>query len=600
MTRNRFLGLVITILLVLAYSNSFQNSFQYDDTHVIERNPFIKDGSNLFQFFLDPRLGSGLCNETSSYRPLLMMSLAFNYRLGGLNVFGYHLVNFLVHLFCTLLVYFIALHFFRWGEETAEAHPWRPPLAALFAALIFGLHPVQVESVTYISSRSSSLAALFYLASFFTYLQYRGTGKIRDLVLSTLAFAGTLLVKETGITLLVILGLLELLYPRGRSLKTRYRSLLPHGLLSLAYLGSRFFLLGSLQYGNPPLRSFAEQILTQPRAWIYYLGTLILPLNLSVDYDFPVSHALLESGVILSLTLLLALILILARLSKTNRAIGFWALWFAINLAPTNSLIILEDVVTDRWLYLSSVGYAILISYGLIWVYRVAVEGRSRAVQVIFFFSCALAIELYGYSTLLRNFDWRSQRTLWEDAVAKSPRKARPYNGLGLALVYSNRLEAARQNFEHALTLDPRWGQPYLNLGYVYSLQGNLDRAIELYEKAIPLNQTFLADVYNNLGLAYLEKERMDEAKQFLEKAIEIRPHNPAPYCNLGSYYEKRGEIDQAIRCYETAAKWAPEIPTSHGALSELYRRKGWKEKSEEAYQRFLKSSAGTLQPKGR
>jgi tetratricopeptide (TPR) repeat protein len=592
MKSNRFFCLVIILLTVLAYSNSFQNSFQFDDYHVIERNPFIKDPGRIFQFFVDPRLGSGLCGETGSYRPLLMASLSLNYSLGGLNVFGYHLFNFLVHLFCALLVFFITLYFFRFSSDPSDPHTLRDPLAALFAALIFGLHPVQVESVTYISSRSSSLAALFYLASFFAYMQCRLTGKMRYLVFSFLAYGGTLLVKETGITLLAILFLFNFMFPHGRSSKSRYVSLLPHFLLSLVYIGIRIYFFSSLPYSRPPVRSFYDHILTQPRAWVHYLGTLILPLNLNVDYDFPVAHSLLENGVILNLFLLVGLALLILWLSRSNRAIGFWALWFAINLAPTNSLIILEDLVADRWLYLSSVGYAVLLAYGVSWVYQRLVEGRSRAIQLIFFFFCALTVELYGYSTLLRNFDWRSQRTLWEDAMTKSPLKARPYNGLGLALVLNHRLAEGAKYFQQAIILEPRWGQPYLNLGYVYSLQKNLDKAMEYYEKAIPLlNDTFLPDAYNNLGVVYLERERMEEAKKCFIRAMEIRPHDPGAYCNLAAYYVKKGDTDQAIHFYETSAKLAPELPSIQGALSILYERKGWKEKSKEAYQRFLKNS---------
>jgi tetratricopeptide (TPR) repeat protein len=513
--------------------------------------------------------------------------------LGGLNVFGYHLLNFLVHLICAFLVYFVTLYLFRFGSEPSGTNAFRFQLTALFAALIFGLHPIQTESVTYISSRSSSMAALFYLASFFAYLQYILTGRIRYLVLSSAAYVGTLLVKETGITLLAILFLFNVMFPHERSLKRRYGSLLPHFLLSLVYLGMRVYFFASLAYSNPPVRSFYDHLLTQPRAWVYYLGTLILPLNLNVDYDFPVSHSVLESSVILSLLLLAGLALLIFWLSRSNRLIAFWALWFGINLAPTNSLIILEDLIADRWLYLPSVGYAILMAYAVSWIYQALVEGRSRVVKVIFFFFCALTIELYGYSTLLRNFDWTSQRTLWEDAVAKSPNKARTYNGLGLALLQEGRLEEASQYFQQAITLKPKDGQAYLNLGYVYSLQGDYGKAIEYYEMAIPLlNATFLPDAYNNLGVVYLEQRRMEEAKKCFLKAMEIRPHDPRPYCNLGAYHEKKGELDPAIHFYETSAKLAPEIPTPHGALSILYERKGWKEKSKEAYHKFLKNSA--------
>lgn len=589
MRRNHLFCLIIIFLVLLAYSNSFENPFQYDDTHVIERNAFIKDPANIPRFFVNPQLGSGLIKETSSYRPLLMASFVFNFLLGRLDVFGYHLYNSIVHLLCALLVYFVTLYCFRFTGEQKEGNTLRYQLVALFAALIFGLHPVQVESVTYISGRSSSFSTLFYLASFFTYLQYRLTRKMQYLFFSSLSYGCSLLIKETGVTLLPILIIFLSMLPDERNFRKRYLSLLPHFLLSILYLGIREYFFGSFHYGNPVIRSFYENVLTQPRAWVYYLGTLLLPLNLNVDYDFPVSHSVVESGVILSFSILLGVTLLIAHLSRFNRFVGFWALWFALNLAPTNSLIVLEDLISDRWLYLPSIGVAVLMGYGVSWVYQTWVEGGRRTAKLIFFFLCFLTIEMYGYSTLLRNFDWTSQRALWEDAVFKSPNKARPYNGLAVAFISKNRFKEAEQNLYRAIALAPRWGQPYLNLGYAYSLEGNWDKAIEFYEKAIPLNNIFLPEVYNNLGLVYLQQGRMEEARESFIKAIDLRPHDPFPYGNLGAYYEKKGETDQAIYYYEKSLKLAPENHIIYGALSVLYERKGWKEKSKEAHYKFLK-----------
>jgi len=591
MRRNLFFCLIITLLILLAYSNSFKNSFQYDDNHVIERNPFVKDPSKIPQFFVDPQFGSGIYSETSSYRPLLMATFAFNHLLGGLNVFGYHLFNFLVHLLCSFLVYFATLYIFRLTTVPTEPNSLRYQLIALFTALVFGLHPVQTESVTYITGRSSSLTALFFLASFLTYMQYSLNRSVRYLVFSSLAYACALLVKETGITLLAIVVLFNFMFPHGRTLKKRFLSLLPHFSLSIIYLIFRIYFFGSLQYSSQPVRPFYDNLLSQSRAWVYYLGTLILPLNLNLVYDFPVSHSVLESQVILSIFLLAGISLVIWRLSRSNRLVGFFALWFAITLLPTNSVIALDDLVTDRWLYLSSVGYAVLLGLTIDWIFQKRIEQGSRTGKIVFFFLCALVVELYGFSTLLRNFDWTSQRTLWEATVAKSPNNGPAYNALGLALVLQGRLEEGREKFQQAITLDPRGGKSYVNLGYVYSLQGNLDKAIEFYQKAIPLNPILLPEIYNNLGLTYLKQGKMEDSEKYLRRSIDLRPHNAAPHYNLGLYFEKRGDINQAISCEGIATKLDPDYPLPYEALSRLYKKKGWSEKSQEAYQNFLKYS---------
>lgn len=588
MKNNRIFCLIIILLTLLAYSNSFETSFHHDDLHVIVRNPFVKDFNKIPQFFFQPQMGSGIYSETSSYRPLLMASFALNYYLGGLNVFGYHLFNFGLHVACGLLVYFIALYIFRFTGTPSEVQPLRYQLTALFSALVFTLHPVQTESVTYVTGRSSLLTAVFFLASFFTYLQFGLTRRARYLVISLLSYAGALLAKETAVTIVALLILFDFLFPHGRSWKSRVLSLLPYFLVSCMYMGIRIYFFGFFQYAVDPVRPFPSHIFSQSRAWVHYLGTLLLPLNLNIDYDFPLSHSILEGEVILSLFLLAGLALAIAWRSPSNRLIGFWAGWFAINLLPTNSVIILEDLVSDRWLYLSSVGYAVLLAYAISWIYQTLVARRARAARILFFFLCALGIELYGFSTLLRNFTWNNDRSLWEDAVAKSPHKARPHDALGVALASEGRLQEAEQSLKRAIHLAPRGGQAYINLGYVYSLQGKSEEALAAYEMAIPLCPRLLSEIYNNMGLIYFRQERMEEAEKAFRKSIEIRPHHAPPYCNLGAYYEKKGDIDRAIHYYEITVKLAPDYHLAYGALSVLYEQKGWKEKSREAYQKFL------------
>ncbi len=586
---NHFFCLLITLLILLVYSNSFENSFQYDDLHVILKNPSIKDPGNFLQFFLNPQMGSGLTKETSGYRPVLMATFAMNYSLGGLDVFGYHLINFLIHALSAILIYFITLFFLRRSGDEGEEKPGRNQMAALFAALIFAVHPVQTESVTYITGRSSSLTALFFLGSFWAYLQYGLTKRVRHLFLSSFSYVFALLVKETAITLPVLLILFNSFFPLQRTWKRRLFSIIPHLLLSVIYLAMRIYFFGSLQYTSRPIRPLYDQLLTQLRAWVHYLGTLVVPLNLNVDYDFPVSHSFLEPQVILSVFILALVAVIIWKISKSIPAVGFFALWFTVTLLPTSSVIPLEDVITDRWLYLPSVGYAVIIALVGEKIFRAKVKTGSRAGKLVFFFLCALMVELYGVATLLRNFTWTTDWTLWEDAAAKSPNKSRPYIGLGWALTNAGRIEEAIGQFKKAIQLDPRDGRAYLNLGYIYFLQGKLEEATQAFKKAMTLSPNLLPECHNNLGVAYLRQGRIQEAIKEFQNALEIRPLYSNPYFNLAEIYDKQGDVDGAISCLEKITRFEPEFFKAHKELSRLYNKKGWKEKSQEAYRNYLK-----------
>jgi len=218
-------------------------------------------------------MGSGLHKETSGYRPLLLASFALNYYLGGLDVFGYHLLNFFLHVLCSILVFFITLFFLRITYGDDEINLRRLRLTALFAALIFACHPVQTESVTYITGRSSLMTALFFMAAFWSYAQYGLNGKIYHLFLSSFYFVCALLVKETAITLIAVLILFNLFFPLGRTWKSRLFTLFPYILLSIGYLIIRNYFFGSLKYSSQPIRPFYDNILTQLRAWVHSLGT---------------------------------------------------------------------------------------------------------------------------------------------------------------------------------------------------------------------------------------------------------------------------------------------------------------------------------------
>ena len=582
--------LIIIILSLLVYANSFESTFQYDDVHSLVVNPYIKDPANLLKLFWTPEMGSGLVKETSSYRPLLLVTYGLNFYMGGMNVFGYHLLNTIIHTGCALLVYFITFLILRNPFEAKEADSRRHNLTALLAALIFAIHPVQTESVTYITGRSSSLITLFFLGSFYTYLQYYFTGKLHHLIWSSLIYFCALLVKETAITLVPLLILLNFFFPSERSWKGRIFSLFSHLALSAIYLWGRLYFFGSLQYKtHQAVPSLYEQLLTQLRAWVHYIGTLIFPLTLNVDYDFPISHSIFEGQVILALGILLMIGVMVWRASRTFRPFGFFALWFAITLLPTNSIIPLEDVVTDRWLYLPSVAYAIIFALTAEWIFRAKIEYGPRPNKIIFFFLCALILEFYGYATLLRNFTWHNEWMLWEDAALKSPNKARPHNGLGLALSRTGRLDEAIVEFQRVLELDPKHGGAYLNLGSIYFKQGKLEEAIQALQKSIVLSPRLSPEAYNNLGVIFLNQGKTEEALKAYQQSVNIRPLNDAALYNLGDLYARQGDIDQAIAYMERVIKIAPESFRAYGMLSRLYEKKGWKEKSEEASKKALR-----------
>jgi len=267
-------------------------------------------------------------------------------------------------------------------------------------------------------------------------------------------------------------------------------------------------------------------------------------------------------------------------------------LWFAINLAPTSSIIPLEDVLTDRWLYLPAVGFAIILAFGAEWIFRAKIAGSPRVTKWVFFFLCSLLVEFYGFETMLRNLTWRSYWTLWEDAVEKSPNKGRPHVALGLALNAAGYPEEAIQEFKKAVRLNPQAGEAYLNIGHIYFVQEKYAEAIQFFKKAITLRPRLAPVAHNNLGALYLKIGQKEEGIKELQQALKARPVYARPYFNFGLYYDQEGNIDKAITSMEKAIQIEPEFIPAHSALIQLYAKKGMKEKSQDAYKNFLKQAA--------
>ena len=586
---DRIYYFILILAVLLVYFNSFQNAFQFDDFHVLVKNPFVKSPENILKFFWEPKMGSGMIKETSGYRPLFMVSFALNYAIWDLDPCGYHLFNVAIHILCSILVYLVTFQFLRFGWDREESDPESHRTVALFAALIFAVHPIQTESVTYISGRSSSLTAFFYLGAFYFYMRHAMAQKIWRLIGFSVFYACSLLVKETAVTLPVILILFDLLFPLCRGWKRRLLSLLPAVLVTAVYLILRLHFFGSMQYGAKPIRPFWIHLLLQPQAWMHYLGSLILPLNLSVDYEFSTPRSFWDAQVFWPVGILAALALIIWKISKTRRIVGFFALWFIVNLLPTNSLVALEDIATDRWVYSSAIGYAVLVALAGYWIFQKKILSASRLVKIVFFFVCFLTVEGYGHATLLRNFDWTSYWTLWEDAVTKAPHKARPHVGLGLALNQAGKIPEAIKEFEAALRIAPNAGEAHLNLGYIYFRQGRNEEAITHFQKALKVSPLLAPECHNNMGAAYRELGRIQEAVKEFQLSIQARPIFARPYANLGILYEKKGESEKAISYLEKAAELDPEFVEVYLHLTRLYKKKGYTKKSREASENLIK-----------
>jgi hypothetical protein len=424
--------LLLVAATLAAYLNALSAGFQFDDFNVIVLNDAVHSWSAWWQ-------------SMPGIRPLLKLSYTGNW-VAAPEAQGFHLVNIVVHLGNVLLAYALLR---RWTQLTAPT--WaRPEPVALYGALIFALHPANTEAVTYVSGRSVSLMALFYLASLVVVLRSEArTDAPGPLLAGALLFMLALATKEIALTLPVALMLI--LWLGARPVPRAARAIWLVALLGvLAALSvERYRLLLGTSLGT---RSIADNLLTQAEGIHYLISQPLLSARLNIDPDIPERLALtwnLAWKLALPATLIGMALVQLRRRPWLSLAI----LWFFLHLAPTNSILARLDVANDRQLYLAMLGPAFLLGLAL---QRLTAKWRWPVVL-------ALAVALGG-TTWARNRDYRDEASLWLATTARSPGKARPWNNLGYAYYLAGQRSAARSAYLRALSIDPGYDKAAANL----------------------------------------------------------------------------------------------------------------------------------------
>jgi tetratricopeptide (TPR) repeat protein len=462
--------LFLLVVGAAVYANHFQNAFQFDDFHSIVENPSIRRLDAWRSWFTD--LGAfSVLPENLNYRPLLLASFALSYRISGPEVWGFHLLSWLVHVGAACLVFGIARRLFA-ATEVGRS-PALP--LALFAATLFLVHPVNAESVNYISSRSESLAACGVLLAFACFLAMdaaRAAGRrIRTAgfaALSGLAFVAGLLTKEIAITFPALVVWYEIaLGARPPSLaarlKRRWWYLAGLSIITFSYLAWRAALI-------PPevvqARSSVERptyFVTQIRAWAHYLREFIWPAGLHADNtDFGWSTTLFDPRVLLALAALAALAVLLVRFRRRVPIAAFGFGWFWIALWPAASVFPLAEPVNGHRAYLAGAGLAIAMADFARAVFAAlavspTTQRRTLAVAI------GVAVLVLGAATWKRNQVWHSPRSLWADTVAKSPGNGRAWMNLGLADLAAGDTAAAGRAFDAAVERAQHYGLAYVN-----------------------------------------------------------------------------------------------------------------------------------------
>jgi tetratricopeptide (TPR) repeat protein len=576
---------------ILVYLNTLGNGFVYDDHFLVERSWLVQN-QDFASVFTTHYWAGYAGNETGHYRPLTILSLLLD-SLGGVNPFRYHLTNLILHTLNSLIAFLLC----RQIGLTA--------LAAGIAGLLFSIHPVHAEVAAGVTfGRSDLLAGGFLLSGLLLYSIFRTKGRESCYWWSIAAFFCGLVSKESALTLI---GLV-VLYDLGRS-KAGWRAI--PGLVSQCWLRWSGFvatfilcllvrqLAAGLGFSPDSMSVLVNplfgapiwlRLLTAAKLYWNYAVLLVFPASLSVDYsynavpiaEFPPGFPV-YAGLVLGLTTLVLWV----------RAFGRWPLAFLCGAlfwvpysAVSQTVILLNSMCQERFLYVPVLGVFALAGFGSEYLY-----GRYRTVAIVML---VLVVGGYAFRTVARNREWKDDMTLFSSAVSTYPGSAKMHHALADVMAESGHIDEAILGFRHALSIREE-AMTYNNLGNAYGLKGDLKRAVPAYQKAVEIEPDY-AEAWTNLGVTGLRFGKAQLAADAFSKASALKPDDYEVKFNLARSLEAKGDVDGAAKAYERALKLQPNWPEARFNLGKVYSEQARWDDAVNQYERFLETWKGDSQ----
>jgi hypothetical protein len=562
---------LVCAVTVLAYLGTLSFGFVYDDKPVIVDNVVIHSWRFLAHYFI-PQISAGIAPPSSGtfYRPIVLLWLRVNYAIFGLHPAGWHFAMLALHVLAAYLV-FVAV-----GKLTGSRG------TAALAAIFFGLHPVHVENVAWLSSVNDLLMTVFLLASFVAYLDFRKGSKKMWMATSVLWFGLALLSKETAAVFPLLIFAFAVLFAPARtpedsnltSLKDWSVSKLSawkDGLISVpyfavlaAYMAARRMVLHGLAQPLAPL-GWTTMVLTWPSILWFDLKHLLLPISSSEFYSLAYVTAPGFENFLLPIIFLLSALAVVAYLiSKLpDPRVGVFALgWAIVTILPTLYLraIAPDNFVHDRFLYLPSVGIVILVALAL---EQVATSRTLRWATVAIL--CAAAF----VGTLMHQVQWASNILLYQNAMMYAPQDPIVQVNLANELANLGRYDRAVPLYLSALQSDPRLWLSNYNLGYAYYRLGRFSEAEGYLKRAIQIEDQD-PDQFIYLARAQMEQGELTEAAQNAQRALQRAPLSPGFHFVLAKILEASGNRADAIVEYQAEVASHPENALARSELQRL------------------------------
>ncbi len=550
---------ILVIITFICFSGSLKNEFtNWDDHQYIIENPLVKSLSNenIKEIFTN--------NVMGNYHPLSMLSFAIDYHFFQLNPKGFHATSIIIHLLNVILVFI----FFRMLSGQI--------IVAFITALLFGIHPMHVESVAWVSERKDVLYMLFYMASLCIYMLFIRSQNRKWIfyAFTIFLFLLSLLSKGQAVTLPVVLLLIDYLSKRKFDKKLLIEKI-PFFILSIAF--GLIAISAQKEHGaitEIPIFPIIDRFFLASYSFLNYILKLIIPIDLSAFYLYPVkTENLFPIIYYLAPFFLFGMFFFIFRYLRNQKDFIFGFAFFIVNIILLLQLLpVGGSIMSERYTYLSYVGLFFIIGNTFSKTWNSSIKKYSNY-KYFFAFALFVFTLFLCYATIVRNKVWKNSETLWTDVIKKNPNTVIAYTNLGSYYQKQGKLDIALSNFNEALNLKPDNIESLINRSDVYRVNGQYELSIADCNKAISTNKNS-SGAYMNRGITYCMIGRFDEAFNDFKMVISINPKNSNVYCNRGNLFDMKGQLDSAISDYTNAIFLNPEYAESFYNRGKTFFRK--------------------------
>lgn len=540
MTRKYFL---FTILLVfIAFAPALRNHFVYldDDTHILENSSIrALDPAHIRQIFTT--------SVDKVYAPLTFLSFAVEYHFVKYNPFIYHLNNILLHLGVTALVFYFALQV---GLSLR---------AGFAAALLFGIHPMHVESVAWVTERKDVLYAFFYMLSLSFYWKYLSRREIKPYVLTIVFGILSILSKPMALSLPLIFFVCDWLKRRSFD-KWMILDKVPHFL----YIVTIAWITYSLN-ARVPGENISSGIIIWIWTAVFYVHKFFFPLTLVPMYALPQPISWTNPHYLGSVGLfgILTIVLFIFRRQRWVVFAGLYYFFSMFFLFRYDNAVD-KNIVADRFMYLPCLGICFLIGYSFDQLLK-----KEHLRKIVYVIAILITI-LLGVKTFAQTQLWKDSIPFWNHELTHYPDNATGYGNRGEAYKDIGRYDKALEDFNNAIRVDPKYAEGYNSRGQLSAMRGNINEALKDFLKVIELNPRF-DEAYNNIGIIYTMKKDNEKALVYFKKAIEIDPANVEAHYNLGDFYYGQGDFEQAFGHFQKVIALNPNSAIGYNKRGLIY-----------------------------